>query len=254
MKLGVLKEITTKNKGIESYLFDTCSILNKIDEVIKEGYSVSEEVLALYDKVDKDLLIAREKAKQEKYGLYFLHNIYTYIDRKMVGHSIAELFSKITGDNFIYKENEETCYLENEHNEIYNIPFNKIAVKIALEKKTLDSQAQKDDILSQLDSVYENGKTIIVTNTGNSDNDFELTVNNYTSDKQDYNKIIDNFIKIIIMRSVDLNRDLIEEELKKLIEKYIKLYNLNYAFEYYEENMYKEPEKKEKSYHKILEF
>lgn len=51
----------------------------------------------------------------------------------------------------------------------------------------------------------------------------------------DSNKIIEDFLLIVILKSFDMDRSLSQEEIEQIRIKFIELYNLGYDFEYYED-------------------
>ena len=59
----------------------------------------------------------------------------------------------------------------------------------------------------------------------------------------DSNKIIEDFLLIVILKSFDIDRSLSQEEIEQIRIKFIELYNLGYDFEYYEDVLDKMEEK-----------
>lgn len=85
---------------------------------------------------------------------------------------------------------------------------------------------------------YKKGNTVIEFTPNNSKFGFEATINGYTPNDKNYNKIISDFIITVIVKGLYEGRTLTKEEIAKIRIKFIELYRNSYTFKNYENYLY----------------
>ena len=196
-----------KNKEIENNIYMDRSMLG--NEVAKLMSSImNKEYIYLEDYI-------YEIANENEHINLVRHKIFTIINRHLAPHEpYAEYYDEeiirtsIDNDNHYYYDSKlgyKNTYKSRIRNkDLFFLPF--------LKPRLLGFSLSEKEI-----EKYCNGKTIIDLNNS--------VINNYNSDTEGYNDIINDFLIAIFTKELRINRNLTQEEIEKIRISFIELYN-----------------------------
>lgn len=283
MKIRKLEENNKQIDLILQQIEDNKKLIDKITSEIKSDNvdtidSVSELIKKLNDaKVTiKSLNVKIKLLKNE-----FSNIMGVVFNREMIGNEVAKLMTEIMDKNYVYREDYSYKIDDGSHNrwEYRHVDILRKKIYIVIDEKAINHEpfveCYDDETINlsgeNHDKYWHHKQGYVNTYKDMIDSNLlfmlPVPIFNYNGQK-DYikqgnmeykidtnngdlfiyglyerNKIIDDFLSIIILKSFYTNKSLSQEEIEKIRIKFIELYKSGYAFEYYEDDLYNIEEK-----------
>lgn len=160
-----------------------------------------------------------------RYKVFTIVNKETINNREYIEYYDVEsmLGKPITDNNLVSYQFD---YYDKEKNgDLYSLPF--------LTVNSLYDTVSENDVLE-----YQKGNTVMEFITSSEDNDYDAVIKHYTNYRNSLEKAISDFIAVVIIKGLYLERKLTEEEIAKIREKFIELYKNDYFFKNFENYLY----------------